>query len=243
MTSEWSNEEAIARWAEFPRDVLAEMDADGDFAKHHLLNALLLRMLGDVAGRRVMDAGSGNGYLSRKLSDLGADVVGIEPAEAMIAYARDAETQRQHGIRYVQADLVELPDLGEPFDVVVSNVVLCGIPNWKAAMRGCVESLRPGGTFVFSVVHPAFEGLWSTWLEHGHYRLDRYLENYVIPSTYAPNFHRPLSAYLTELASLGARIVEVAEPGLDPAVAAAGRPDLEAYVKLPNFLVVSAIRD
>jgi 2-polyprenyl-3-methyl-5-hydroxy-6-metoxy-1,4-benzoquinol methylase len=241
MTTEWSNEEAIARWATFPRDVLAEMDVDGDFAKQHLLNALLLRLMGEIAGRRVMDAGSGNGYLSRKLADLGADVVGVEPAEAMIAYAREAEAERRHGIRYVQADLADLPDLGGPFDAVVSNVVLCGIPDWKTAMRGCVESLRSGGTFVFSVVHPAFEKLWPTWLEHGHYQLDRYLEDYSIPATYAPNFHRPLSAYLTELARLGARITEVAEPGLDPA-AAAGRPDLDAYVRLPNFLVVSAIR-
>jgi hypothetical protein len=51
-----------------------------------------------------------------------------------------------------------------------------------------------------------------------------------------------LSTYLNELAGLGYRLREVAEPGLDPAVAATGPDRIEAYVHLPNFLVVAAER-
>ncbi len=223
-----------------PRSLLAEMDADGDFCRRHLLNPVVLRMLGDVAGRRVLDAGCGNGYLSRTLARLGATVVGVDPAEAMIGYSRERESRLRQGITYVQADLSDPPDLGEPFDAVVSNVVLCAVPDWKAALRTCVSSLRPDGVFVFSLVHPCFEGLLPAWRSYGHYRVDRYLEEYVIPSAYAPDFHRPLSAYLTEVARAGAHLTEVAEPGLDPA--AATSDDLQAYVRLPNFVVISATR-
>jgi len=38
-------------------------------------------------------------------------------------------------------------------------MVLPAIPDWKPAMRACVHALRPGGLFVFSVNHPAFEQL------------------------------------------------------------------------------------
>ncbi|WP_225447793.1 hypothetical protein [Streptacidiphilus sp. P02-A3a] len=117
------------------------------------------------------------------------------------------------------------------------------IPDWKPAMRACVDAVRPGGLFVFALVHPAFEQLLSTWQKHSAYRVQRYLEEYEIVGAIASDFHRPLSAYLNELASLGCRLREVAEPGLDPAVAAAARsatPAIDSYVCLPNFLFVSA---
>ncbi|GAA1976580.1 hypothetical protein [Amycolatopsis minnesotensis] len=94
---------------------------------------------------------------------------------------------------------------------------------------------------MFALVHPAFERLLETWRTHGEYRVGRYLEEYEIPGPAAPGFHRPISAYLTEVAALGCHIREVAEPGLDPAAAGeAGVPGIEGYVRLPDFLLVAA---
>ena len=70
----WTNEAAIEQWATMPPGVLAEMADDGDFSKRHLVNPVLLRMLGDASGRRVLDAGCGNGYFSRMLARRGASV-------------------------------------------------------------------------------------------------------------------------------------------------------------------------
>ncbi|MGW1678169.1 methyltransferase domain-containing protein [Saccharopolyspora sp. NPDC002376] len=141
----------------------------------------------------------------------------------------------------MQADLARLPHLGGPFDAVVCSMVLMAIPDWKPALRGCVEHLRPGGLLVFTVVHPAFEQLWTAWRDHGEYRTRQYLEEYEIPGPDAPDSHRPMSAYPNELAELDCRLRAVVEPGLDPAVAAqSGVPGIESYVHLPNFLIVSA---
>lgn len=106
-------------------------------------------------------------------------------------------------------------------------------------MRACVAALRPRGLFVFAVVHPAFERLSGTWREHGEYRVRRYLDDYEIAGPSGVDFPRPISAYLNELVALGCRLREVVEPGLDPAVEPA-MPGVEAYVHLPNFLVVAA---
>ena len=246
-----ANETAIEQWnTTATREAMEETATDGDFCKRHLANPTLLRLLGDVRGRRVLDAGCGNGYFSRMLAERGAQVVGVEPAGSMADFAREKEAELGQGIRYVQADLTELteltqpnqlPALGGPFDAVVCSMVLMAIPDWKPAMRACVELARPGGLFVFGLVHPAFEQLLDTWRQHGAYRVQRYLDEYEIVSPVASDFHRPLSAYLNELASLGCRLREVAEPRLDPAVAAASTaPGIEAYVHLPNFLFVSA---
>lgn len=48
-------------------------------------------------------------------------------------------------------------------------------------------------------------------------------------------------AYLNELTRLGCRLREIAEPALEPAIAAAD-PGAEAYAHLPNFLVAAARR-
>lgn len=238
-----TNDEAIRRWdGSATREAMERIGEDGDFAKRHLANPVLLRMLGDVRGRRILDAGSGNGYLSRMLAGRGARVVGVEPSERMCAFAREREAELGHGVEYVRADLAHAPGLGR-FDAVVCSMVLMAIPDWRPAMRACVEALRPGGTFVFAVVHPAFEGLWASWRSHGEYRVRRYLEEYEIPGPVAIDFHRPLSAYLNQLAALGCRLREVAEPGLDPSIAAeaaAAAPGIEAYVHLANFLIVAA---
>ncbi|MEE1743375.1 class I SAM-dependent methyltransferase [Streptomyces sp. JV184] len=244
MTSTWTNEAAIRQWnASITREAMEANAEDGDFAKRHLVNPVLLRLLGNVRGRRFLDAGCGDGYFSRMLAERGAQVVGVEPTDGMSAFAREKEAELGQGITYVQADLTRLPDLGASFDAVVCSMVLMAIPDWKPAMRACVESVRPGGLFVFALVHPAFEQLWGTWQEHGEYRVQRYLEEYEIVGPAASDFHRPISAYLNELTSLGCRLREFAEPGLDPAVAAEAEPatpGVDSYVHLPNFLIVSS---
>lgn len=146
----WTNEAAILRWGQMPRADLDSMEPDGDFAKRHLLNPVLLQMLGDVRGRRVLDAGCGQGYFSRMLADLGAEVVAVEPGSSLLAYAKEKEMQRRH-INYVTADLCRLPDLGGPFDAVVTSMVLMAIPDWRTATRACVAALAPAGVFVFAI--------------------------------------------------------------------------------------------
>src|ERR1700716_4175080 len=146
--SRWTNEEAIRRWGATPREALERMDPDGDFAKRHLLNPVLLRMLGDASGRRVLDAGSGQGYLSRMLAERGAEVVSVEPGQSLFEYAAEREAELRQGIRLVQADLCRLPDLGPPFDACVASMVLPAIPDWRGALRSCVEVLAPGGLIV-----------------------------------------------------------------------------------------------
>lgn len=64
----------------------------------------------------------------------------------------------------------------------------------------------------------------------------RDLVEYEIAGRDASDFHRPLSAYLNEVAALGCRVREVAEPGLDPALA----DGIESHVRMPNFLIVAA---
>jgi len=239
----WTNEAAIARWSATPREFLASLDPDGGFAKRYLINPTVFRLLGDIDGKRILDAGCGQGYLSRLLAERGATVVGVEPAKSLFDYALERELELGQSICYVQADLASLPDLGT-FDAVIASMVLCAIPDWPPAMRACVEALVPGGLFIVTLNHPCFEGLAGSWAERGHLKVDRYLHDYEIVGPHGTDFHRPLALYLNRLTTLGCRLVELVEPGLSPDALTdndAG-PGAEAYLELPNFVVIACRR-
>lgn len=226
-----------------PTEAITAYDDQGDFAKRHLINGPLLDQLGPVDGRRVLDAGAGEGYLSRLLARAGARVTSVEPAQAMVDRIRELEGEQSLGLVIHQLDLTDF-HTDEPFDTVVCSMVLGAIPNWWAALASCVRALRPGGQLVITLNHPAFENLWTTWKKHGDYQLTGYLSEYEIKAEYASDFHRPLSTYLNAIIETGCRLTAIIEPGLDPEVAReSGIEGIEAYVDLPNFVIIAAQRE
>lgn len=241
---QWTNDAVIASWDQVPYDDLAASDPDGDFGRRHLLNPTLFHMLGAVRDARILDAGCGQGYLSRMLAGRGAQVVGVEAARPLYDYAVARERERGDGIRYVRADLSHLPDLGDPFDAVVANMVFLAVPDWKTAMRNCIQVLRPGGALVFSIEHPCWaEDALASWARNGSIEIREYAREHVKAGRHGPNFHRPFSTYLNEAIRLGCRVREVAEPTLDPDVAWSGPAGAEAAVHVPAYLVVAVERE
>lgn len=241
MTETHDNAAAIAQWGATPREIVNSYDDQGDFPKRHLINSALLDQLGPLTGRRVLDAGAGEGYLSRLLARSGARVTSVEPARAMVDRIHELERAEPLGLEIREIDLADYTtEVG--YDAVVCSMVLQAIPDWRRALTACVAALAPGGRLVITLNHPAFENLWTTWRRHGEYRLTRYLAEYEI-SGHATDYHRPLSTYLNAIIEAGCRIRAMIEPGLDPEVAReSGIDGIEAYTHLPNFVIISADR-
>jgi 2-polyprenyl-3-methyl-5-hydroxy-6-metoxy-1,4-benzoquinol methylase len=232
-----TNAEAIATWSRVPQESPAAFDPDGDTARRVLLDPHIFRLLGDVTGATVLDAGCGQGYLARLLAGRGARVTGVEPAQAPYEYAVARERERRQQIRYLQADLAGAGGLDGQFDAVVANVVLEAIPDWVPALRTCVRALRPGGLLVFSLEHPCFEDGTRSWHQHGCVEVREYLHDYARPSPPGTDFHRPLSAYLNQVIRAGATLTEITEPTVPPGHEAATGP---AALHVPNFIIVAA---
>lgn len=93
-------------------------------------------------------------------------------------------------------------------------MVLCAIPNWRPALKNCVDALKPDGLLVFTLNHPCFERLATSWARHGFERVDRYLDEYQIDGPHGTDFHRPLSTYLNAVVDRGCTLVELVEPRL-----------------------------
>jgi 2-polyprenyl-3-methyl-5-hydroxy-6-metoxy-1,4-benzoquinol methylase len=62
-----SNAENIKYWEALPADQIEGFGDQGDFGRQYLLNPVIFRMLGNVGGKSILDAGCGQGYLCRPL--------------------------------------------------------------------------------------------------------------------------------------------------------------------------------
>jgi SAM-dependent methyltransferase len=112
-------------------------------------------LLGDVAGRRVLEVGCGSAPCSRWLRTAGADPVALDLSGGMLA--RAAELNRSSGVAVplLQADAGALPLAEASFDLACS--AYGGLPfvaDARTVLAEVRRVLRPGGRFVASVNHP-----------------------------------------------------------------------------------------
>ncbi|MHB8576710.1 MAG: class I SAM-dependent methyltransferase [Dehalococcoidia bacterium] len=233
-----NNAAVIRRWSAYTSKHFTDQ---GDFAREHLLNPVIFAMLGDVAGRRVLDAGCGQGYLARLLAARGALVTGVEPSEAMYRYTVEREQRERRGITFVQADLSTYSVSTGVFDAVVANMVLMDIPDFEAAIGACIRALRPGGDFIFSLSHPCFEEDGAAWAK-GYVAVAEYLNEHTIEQAVSMRFHRPLSRYLNAVIDGGCRLRKLVEPRLGDEWAE-GDPAQARNAHVPSFIVVHASKD
>jgi ubiquinone/menaquinone biosynthesis C-methylase UbiE len=120
----WDTEEAIRRWDMHAESFTARYGEEGDRHREVLLNPALQECMGPLAGKKVLDAGCGEGYLSRKMVKAGASVTGVDYSPVMLEIARK-RTPPELGITYHYGNLEKLEMFGDQsFDLIVSNMVI-----------------------------------------------------------------------------------------------------------------------
>jgi trans-aconitate methyltransferase len=106
-----------------------------------LLAESLVEALDPRPGERILDLGCGDGFLTRRIAESGATVVGVDSSPQMVAAAKE------HGAdaRCVSAE--SLP-FDQEFDAVFSNAALHWMSDQDAVLQGVRRALKPGGRFV-----------------------------------------------------------------------------------------------
>jgi trans-aconitate methyltransferase len=105
------------------------------------LGQAVLDLLGPAPGERILDLGCGDGVLTARIRDRGAEVVGIDssPAQVQAARSRGIDARVGEGAAL---------EVAGPFDAVFSNAAL----HWMrppARVATCVANvLKPDGRFV-----------------------------------------------------------------------------------------------
>lgn len=109
----------------------------------------------------VLDLGCGTGIFSAALAARGTEVVGVDPAAAMLAIAR----ARPEPVVWVEAPAQGL-DLGRRFEAVVMTghafQTLLTSADRAAVLAVIARHLEPGGRFFFDSRNPEARE-WETW--------------------------------------------------------------------------------
>src|SRR4030095_6927814 len=105
----------------------------------------LLALLGDVSGQDVLDAGCGEGYLSRILAARGARVTGVDLSPRLGELA--GQKASPGPIEYRVGDLsVPHPEFEGHFNAVASFFVLNDVEDHRGFAQTLARVLRPGGS-------------------------------------------------------------------------------------------------
>lgn len=207
-------------WNRVADDWDVQVRDEGD--SNRILNSdpVLWDFAGDVTGLNVLDAGCGTGYLARKLRDRGANVIGVDLSEEMIAIARAKGPEMDLRVESC-SDLGSIQD--GSIDMVIANYVLMDTPDLQGTMQTFNRVLKDDGIVVVVFSHPCFpqgraaacadgKGMQYQWKSSyfeqqkcvdppwGHFTSDFIW------------FHRPLSDYWKAFKAAGFNVVDLEEP-------------------------------
>src|SRR5439155_19732250 len=147
-----------------------------------------------------------------------AEVIASDFSEQMITMAKNRPVIDLNRIQYLVVDATNydaLLELGEgTFDAALCNMALFDMAEIEPLMRALSKLIRPGGRFVFSVIHPCFNNPHMTHISEMEERNGEFITNYSVkiygymsstmklgigirgqPAAH-PYFHRPLSKLL-----------------------------------------------
>jgi SAM-dependent methyltransferase len=154
-------------------DAVADFYVSGFDSVDDAVSAALFDLAGPVTGLRVLDVACGHGRTTRELARRGAAVVGIDVSGNLLATARQLEQDDPLGIRYLHADVTGSHALDvAAFDLATCSFGLSDIDDLDGAIASVASALRPGGRFVFSILHPCFSGgldISGSWPDAGSY--------------------------------------------------------------------------
>ncbi len=186
-------------------------------------------LLGDVAGRRVLDAGCGSGPIYADLRAAGAIVTGVDASAGMLEQAK---------LRLgIDADLA-VADLGEPlpfddntFDDVVASQALHYLKDWGPTLAEFRRVLKPSGRLIVSEEHPSatFLGDRLSGGSSEYFGVRARTEEWNMGGRSAQLvfWDRPLHAMIDAFAAAGFRITTISEPA----------PSAAAYERFPDEFV------
>ena len=121
----------------------------GRFFNEYVDMPAIFSLLGDVKGRKILDAGCGSGIYAKRLKEMGADVTGIDISKKMVEIAK----KYAKGVDFFVMDASKTTFRDNTFDIVCSPSVIDNIGDISGVFREALRIINPGGYMVFSTFH------------------------------------------------------------------------------------------
>lgn len=210
-----------------------------DLAEHSAHNRYyerpaMLKILGDVSTKKILDVGCGSGIYAEHLLNAGAaEVVGFDISAAMVELFR--ERIGEHA-KVFQADLAQPLDFVQDgyFDIVLCSLVLHYCADWTPIFVELARKMKEGGRLLFSTGHPFAD--FQASKTGNYFEIELLQEYWPNLDVYLPNYRRSLTDILDSFKGSGLELVAIVEPR---PVEALLEVDAEAYHFLdmrPGFI-------
>lgn len=216
-----------------------------------LTDAAMLDAIGDVTGLRVLDAGCGEGYLSRELASRGAaSVLGVDSSERLIAAATELVPPGSSSLTFRASDVADLQVQDESFDLVVCNHLMNDLPDPTGPIGEFSRVLAPGGQIAILMLHPCFyiDRASRSDTEHQtlateYFRPRKIAQRFTVDGITSPaevtSWHRPLAFYVRALLDASLWIIDICEPHPSDEQMSSD-PWWQAHFPIPLFLLLVA---
>lgn len=166
----------------------------------------VMKMAGDVNGKKILDAGCGPGSHSKRFIEQGAEVTGFDVSEEMVKTCK--KNCGGKGEFFV-ADLETVTFKPHTFDLVNASMVLMYIENIEPVFKSFASWVKKDGTVIFSIFHPVNYFIrtekfdWSTdkklWIHLNNYEVDVF------------NWYHPLEVYYDAIRAGGFELLKIVE--------------------------------
>lgn len=227
-------------WDQSAQAWIASMGKQGDWARQHVLDPVMLGRAARDEHRSALDVGCGEGRFCRMLEASGIQAIGIDPTHVLVDEARRRDPAGDYRLGSAEA----LPFEAARFDLVVSYLTLVDIADFRAAIREMCRVLKPAGSLLIANL----TGFTSACAAHGwvkddegqrlHFPVDRYLDEFSFELEWRGirirNWHRPLAAYMSAFLQAGLQLTYFAEPEASSGDTA----QREVHRRVPWFVVM-----
>ena len=250
--------DANARWWD-------DRIGDGNDFQTLLIEPATERLLDIQKGDVILDAACGAGRFARRMAELGATIVAFDYSGEFVARARE-RTPKDAAIQYHSLDAADpaaLMALGATrFDKATCTMALMDMPEIRPLFATLPRLLKPGGSFVFSVLHPCFHSAAIQRFAELHEeeagrhitRVGVKISSYLSPFARKSEgiigqpepqwlFHRSLSALLRYGFDAGFCVDGLEEPGLPASTAPRAGVRWHDMPEIPPIMVVRMTLD
>ncbi len=216
----------------------------------------LIRLLGNIKNKNVLDLACGQGKFSEILEKEGGNVVGVDLGKELIEIAKNKKTKIDYFITSSD-DLHMIKNKTQ--DIVVCLLAIQNIEKVKETFNEIKRVLKTDGRFIFVINHPAFRIPKSSSWDYDekqkiqYRRIDEYMTESKIKIDMTPgnktdkkwtvSFHRPLQFYFKLLNKSGLNVSRLEEWISHKESGAGGRKKAEdkSRKEIPMFMAIEAV--
>ncbi len=180
---------------------------------------MMLQLLGNIKGKKLLDLGCGFGDYAKVYSEKGTIVTAVDNSKKEIEHAQKLNIPNT---KFMVFDITnKFPFKDSSFDVITSSLVFDHLEDLKSLFQECNRVLKNKGVMVFSVTNPVFYQeksivgkikIFGKKIIFGNYFERRKIVRKWGGTATMEHYHKPLEDYFSAFLENGFELLSFREP-------------------------------